>query len=573
MEDRLKERDWLTKKQALALRLGIFLLLAVLSVYWALVDQQSAYFGDDMGFHLSRIEGLARSIQQGEWFPKINYFITGGMGYPTGIFYPDTFLYPAALLRVLGLTLIHSYIIYVIGLTFCTFVIAYYCFYAIRKQKSSAFLFSIVYGLSSYRLTDVLFRAALGEILAFMLFPLIVLGGYQLVFGEGKKWYMLMLAMTAMFFAHMLSTVISCLFLLVFCLINARQLLKEQQRIWGIVKAAVGTVLLTMAGWAPMLEQLMFQRLRVQDEPVFFLQETSESFLGYFKIALQNTYFNNIGIWSFIILILGLVCYRKLNQLSRQFLGIAVLFFFMATNLFPHSWFHNTVFNMLQFPWRYFIVVTFCLSWVAADGLLALMQSSRLRWIYMIVLSVGMLTSAIHGQFQLDRLVDRQVSYSQFLKLTGENETGFGSEFLPADMESWMQSTSLGAEPNDKIQITDISREGNRFSVSFSASEPTRLIFPVLHYKGYKIEGQGEIGDLHDAGNYGKENMHGFLEVTVNGVGNLTLWYAGTWIQYLSTGVSFLTFLLLLVFSIKKGEFKRNNNTKKDNDLSTNNIR
>ncbi|MBL1229129.1 hypothetical protein IW492_07765 [Enterococcus sp. BWB1-3] len=550
-----KANEWPARRRLLFPYL-IFAILAAVSLFGALRIDGRLFFGDDLNFHLGRIEGLAQSLGQGDWLPKINYFITGGMGYATGIFYPDFFLYPAALLRIGGLSLVQSYSLYLYLVSLATFVIAYQSFLQLRPtQRTGACLFAVVYGLSTYRLTDVLYRAALGEVLAFMVFPLILVGGYQVVCGDQNRWFWLTAGMTGLFYGHLLSTLIACLFLALFCLRNVGNLIRAPRRLWSLAKAAGCTLLLTMAGWAPMVEQLVYQKLRVAEEPIFYLSHTAESLEEYWAGAVSNLRYNNLGIWVFVVLVVSLMLYWRLDTFNRQLAELGTVFLFLATNLFPHHLFDETFFNVLQFPWRYFLLVSLCFSWVVADGLLKLFSKPMYRRSFFLVLSLWLLGSSLQMQLQMRASDTRLVPYESFEQMSGEYETGAGREFLPAGMESWMTPTTLISEPEGSAAVSQMSRENNIFSLSYETSEPVRLIFPVLLYKGYTVSGTGMYSKVRNAGTYKGTSMHGFAEVEVNGRGELTLWYQGTWIQKISLGISLLTGIGLLVWW-RKADFE-----------------
>ena len=63
----------------------------------------------DLSYHLSRLEGLATSIKEGNFFPKIYPYKNNGYGYPWPVFYCDLFLIIPAITYNLGFGLINSY--------------------------------------------------------------------------------------------------------------------------------------------------------------------------------------------------------------------------------------------------------------------------------------------------------------------------------------------------------------------------------------------------------------------------------------------------------------------------------
>lgn len=540
-------------KRQLLVYYGLFLLLSFFSIYFVMIKDQQMFYGDDLGFHLGRIEGVARAFLKGDYYPRINYFLTGGMGYATGIFYPEILLYPAALLRATGRSLIHSYIIYVFLINFLTFILAYHSFYFLKKDSRKSLLFAILYGLSSYRLSDVLYRAAVGEYLAIMILPVVFVGVHLILFGSYKKWYFLSIGMAILFMAHLLSSGIMILFILCLLLCNSTRLWHEKVRIIALFKAAGLTILLVAAFLFPMIEQLSFQRLRVQDSPMFYLQKTAETPLEYLGTAIKNVKFNNIGLLVLCLMVLIGIRFLKISSENKQLAGISFVFFYASTSYFPHSFFHETPFNSIQFPWRYFMIVTFCVLWVVADSMDCLLTNRKsLKNAFYYFLLIFTVFSTFDMANKLNSSKTKNANYSYFDQTDGSTELGFGEEFLPSGMENWMAPTGLLSKPST-IKISNMSRSYSTFYLEYEAPEPTNMIFPLIFYKGYevKVEGNGHVSDVKDAGYFKQSNMHGFVEIKVTGSGKLTLWYKGTLIQKISLTVTCITWLGLIVYLFK----------------------
>ncbi len=124
------------KRHALTVTLLFFGLLSIAMVAIVYLQPNKILSGSD--YH--RIENLALSIKQGEWFPRISYFFIGGMGYAAGLFYPDAFLYLPAILRVVGLSIKESFIVFAIAINFSTFLVD--CKInpnAVRTKRSASF--------------------------------------------------------------------------------------------------------------------------------------------------------------------------------------------------------------------------------------------------------------------------------------------------------------------------------------------------------------------------------------------------------------------------------------------------
>ena len=86
------------------------------------------HFGQDLGFHLNRIEGLFLELKSGHFPVYIESYWMNGYGYANAIYYGDLFLYFPAILRLLGVPVVASYKLYLLAINICTILICKYCF-------------------------------------------------------------------------------------------------------------------------------------------------------------------------------------------------------------------------------------------------------------------------------------------------------------------------------------------------------------------------------------------------------------------------------------------------------------
>ena len=142
--------------------LWIFLLLAICLSCFGLLNE-TIPGGHDLIFHLSRIEAISKGLQFGEFPVRIypDYFY--GYGYANGIMYPDLFLYPAALLCLVGVDVILAYKIMILVYTALTAIFIYRALIKITHHEWASRLGMLLYTVSLYRIVDVWTRAALGE--------------------------------------------------------------------------------------------------------------------------------------------------------------------------------------------------------------------------------------------------------------------------------------------------------------------------------------------------------------------------------------------------------------------------
>lgn len=80
------------------------------------------------------------------------------------------------------------------------------------KREATAFIISIVYTFSTYRLLDAYSRFALGEFLAMTFVPMAIYGLY-IVMKDGKGWQWLGMGLSFTLLSHVLSALLCVLFL------------------------------------------------------------------------------------------------------------------------------------------------------------------------------------------------------------------------------------------------------------------------------------------------------------------------------------------------------------------------
>ena len=179
------------------------------------------FAGHDLNFHTYRILNLAQSMADGQ-FP-VRLFTRGfnGYGIATPQFYCDLFLYLPALLYIFFVPLQRCFQIYVILVNAATAAAAQYSFARISGSKKAAAVAAFCYTLASYRLTNVLVRAAVGEYTAMVFLPLVALGAWAITVQERptpRDWLPLSLGMAGLLQSHLLTAEMSALLLVLYWL-------------------------------------------------------------------------------------------------------------------------------------------------------------------------------------------------------------------------------------------------------------------------------------------------------------------------------------------------------------------
>ena len=221
-------------------------------------------YGHDLSIHLSRIEGLKAGLLAGQFPVRMDPAIINEKGYPFSLMYSDVFLYPAAVLRILGFSLQTSYKVYVASITAATVGITFYALRKMFRSDCAALLGTALYTLSFYRLTNVFVRAAVGEYTAMAFLPLVVYGLWRIYRqspADGKKaepwcWLPFALGFTGLLQSHLLTTELAVFFTAAFCLLYFKKTFTRPV-LPALCKAAGAAIVWNLWFMVPLLQYMV----------------------------------------------------------------------------------------------------------------------------------------------------------------------------------------------------------------------------------------------------------------------------------------------------------------------------
>ena len=220
---------WSVEKRGSVLCIGLIVLFAC-------VPLMTNYLlsGQDLTFHLMRIEGLAEGLKQGQFPVKMQPVWLNDYGYPVSIMYGDLFLYVPAVLRIIGFSLQASYKIYLVMIQIITAINTYLCCKEIAEDRKLGVVGCFLYVFATNRMTNIYYRAAVGEYTALAFLPLVFLGLFYLL-GEKERtkaeqkkvFFLLVMGYTFMLESHMLSFNIAIVFSIIYCLFHFKKFLQN----------------------------------------------------------------------------------------------------------------------------------------------------------------------------------------------------------------------------------------------------------------------------------------------------------------------------------------------------------
>lgn len=401
-------------------------LITVSTVIFASLPLFMGYLfkGHDILFHLNRIESIAAAMRYHKLPVRIQSDLLQGFGYSVPLYYCDLFLYPSAFLYgfcMLPLRL--CYQMYVFAVNVLTAYTSYRCFRRIFRDRKLAAFGMILYTLSIYRLVDIYLRAAVGEFTAFAFLPLVLEGVYRIYTDDKIKsgdWLPLAFGMGCLLQSHVISTLITTFFVLIFVVSMIRKL--RPDIVLAFIKAAVVALALSVWFIGPMLESLILLKPvvteiseRIQWTGVYLVQ-LFELLPGGYGISRAGTTGDMpLGIGGgltagfFLLIFYALTRNtdkdRDRESLNAKVLNIsfamAVLALWMSTVYFPRDLiarlligrldFIRSLLEVMELVWRHLTIGTLLLS-VAIAALINTARERGLKYYIPAAVTIAALT-------------------------------------------------------------------------------------------------------------------------------------------------------------------------------------
>lgn len=346
--------------------------------------------GDDVYFHFTRIEGIVQAWKAGQFPARMHPNWLNGLGYPVSIMYGDVFLWPTALLHLLGFDLMESYKMGVVLLNFTTVFVCYFCFRNIFKSKQVGLFGTAIYTLSLYRLYNIYMRGAVGEYTAMTFFPVICYGLWQILgedkarVKEKKNIVIMVVGYSGLVLSHVLSLEFACLFTAIICIVLWKRTFRKET-FMALASAAGITILLSLWFLVPFLDYSIHLKMRVfhlinniQHKGLYVAQ-----LLSLFQWAGVHTDMIGSGMqglrpfgmgMAFVLCMVAfgymwILCQNKYRESSYWSLGkLAVclgmlaslfcLYIFPWNNISSSTVILEKVVSSVQFPYRFLVIVS-----------------------------------------------------------------------------------------------------------------------------------------------------------------------------------------------------------------------
>lgn len=557
------------KKKKVAFYLGIITILSSLPL---LVDY--VFPAGDLGYHLMRVEGIRDSLLAGTFPVRISPEWQQGYGYASPIFYGETILYPAGLLRLIGFSVTASYRIFMLGIVFATVLIAYHTFAKIFGEAYVGVFCSMLYSLSVYRIYKTYICGSLGESFGIMLLPLLVYGFWKVFTqdinskGYARSWVPLTIGFTLLLQSHLLSCELVGFFTILLCIVLWRRVFRWPTFL-VLAKTVVYTILLSAWFLVPFLDYMLTGDFVIQHVSARRIQ-----YRGLYPAHLLFTWFRSGGSVFFneqgmydsapmgvgMVLVAALVIFvclvfnRRLEDMKKEKqLGILLGVFgavsmYMSLSCFPWDRIQDlgglaaTLVSSIQFPNRLLMIASVCLTAVA--GVIvkyALTEGSRK---FRVGYVCGMCLLLAVGSVYLTEDIIWKLSPIKFYNSQGMG-TGYiaGGEYLPYGVDP---SRFIYHDPvcTGDMQVQGYEKgslEAKAYMVN-AGDKTESASFPLLYYKGYQAR---SIPDGSALKCYAGENGEVTVDIPPGFDSRMTVGFESPWYWRAGEVVTLLVILIM----------------------------
>ena len=463
----------------------------------------------DTFFHLSRIEGMASSIRQGDFLPALYPAKNNGFGYASPSFYCDILLIPSALLYIAGISLASSYKSAVFVFTFLS--LFHTALFAERcaKSRKAACIAAAASAFANYRITNIYVRGALGEIAAMAFLPLLLWGLYEVLYAKeyGRRG-LIAAGLAGLIFSHNLSFLFGALLTVLFFMIRIRTLDKEAWK--ALFEAVFAAFLLTVFFTLPMIEQLLSQKFYLSVtgsdlssytiKPWMYLVNKTVFGYGNNTYAADQIMTVNPG-WFLTAAPLLYFAVRKKDSYIRDAMILGYICLLLPCSLVP--WQYMSFASVIQFPWRLVMVSVPLLCIPASYAVSSLTKGKMLSVFCVLVLSAEGLyhvrpaltrTFGITSATTYEQMIDGTVIDPYYSAFYVRVELA-GADYLPVGSPDFRIRTPQVYGDGAPLSL-EIRRFGSAMMFTTEQSYDT-LELPLTWYKGYSVWRIDASGTYH----------------------------------------------------------------------------
>lgn len=446
-------------------------------------------FGIDTRAHLMRIEGVMYGLLDGQ-FPVI---ISPNMLNENGelsFLYPDVFIYPFAVLRILGASLQQVYRLITVAVNAATVLSMYCACGTISKDGKLNLFITAMYSFEPHRLYVVLGKgAAVGMGVPYIFIPWAIVGLWMIINKEKAGVISLAVGVTGTLQSHITSFVLVIMMLFVVFVFFVGVFLGDMRTRTKYLILSVCLAVVSNLGFLV----VFFHYYQETNTSALRWTSLEENILSPLKLITNEESLFYVLVLAGVFFLLVSNNRNALAKMEIRFTNAlvfcSVLFFLMTSTFFPWELLmrRNALFEAfayyMQKPHRFYTVM-------ASSVLIAILflikdEEERRKKTFAIIITVmGMSLSVIKviSYFNTEPILYDEV--------TGDITTKEIYDYLPVGVDAESRFSG-NAELSDWDNVESVSyhKRGTHIDYEYSAYiDGIYADFPLLFYDGYEAE-------------------------------------------------------------------------------------
>lgn len=507
--------------------------------------------------HVARIASFNISLSEGVLIPRWGGNLNWGYGHPILMFLYPIPSYAASLFHIIGFSYVDS-----LKLLFATtYILSGLFFYTWIKNflgEKAAIVGSILYLFAPYRFVDLYVRGAIGEHVAFMFMPLILISIHYLFKSKLNNiksifFHSVFISITSagLILSHNAISLIFFPFILFYVLYLFYETKSKSKLFFSFFSIIYG-FLLSAFFWIPAFIEGKYTLRDIVTSNVY-----SERFVNLKDFIYSNWGYGGTGEFTLqigiihislvIISVLFFIKFFKKND-KEKFLFLGTLVFlifslFLMTSYSNLLWERITILQKLQFPWRFLSMVVFSTSLIGAFYVCKVSQKFQ-KYLVVVIIMIAIIPTINYWQAKDYIIYEDNFFEKNFPSTTdtGESSPIWSIRF----MENFPKSTIEIIEGEGEIK--EILRSSTKREYIINNSERIRVKENTLYFPGWKIMDNDLLVsnvEFQDPKNRGI--MTFYLDP---GIHNVVVKFEDTKIRSYSNLISISSLILVILFPL-----------------------
>lgn len=526
----------------------------------------SGFFPIHDDTQVTRVFEMSKALRDGMLPVRWSMDLGFGYGYPIFNFYAPLAYYVGAIPNLVGFDAINSTkLLFLIGI-----VISGIFMYLFSKEffgKAGAVLSALLYVYAPYHAVDIYVRGDVSEFFAYAFIPLLFFGLYK-TYQTNKLQYSFVASLG--FAGIILSHNLTALMISPFALVFASYLIYKNVKSWKyIVLSFVLGLFLSAFYFIPALLEMGYTNVISQIGGgadfkdhfvcIYQLWTSPWGYGGSAKGCVDGLSFmvgkyHIIFAIVFIISLISSVFSKKVSSFftfQNKNVSIFLLFalFILASIFFMLSysqfiWEIIKPMEYFQYPWRFLIILSFCLSFLGGGVLLLISKFVRGSWFYLscVILYVGIVF--VNTKFFVPQeITHKSLEYYTSRPSIEWNISKISSEYMPKYLQKPLDEYAIA----DNFHIYNETRRiQNTKSLNFDIAldYPRIITVPIAYFPAWQAYVDDKIVLISPKSQY-EGGMIKFL--VEKGKHDVSIKYAETPVERASDFITIAGLLVILI--------------------------